>query len=581
MTNNVSITSGSGTVIASDDVSGVQYQRVKLVDGTEDSSAVIPGDATNGLWVNVKNSVPLPVNQSVIDDLYNGSTANLGAGASFVGIATSTLNSAGIQISLKTDQNCTVYVEQSPGLGVGTGTVTTNGTTTLTGSGTNFLSRRVGDQILVNTETIRTIATIASDVSLTVTSPFSTTAGSLTYRMYNWDISDSYNYVAAINNFGITVQAINSYERVRVTNISSSTTTYFRLQTVLCPIIEPMPRSLDASGNFKVAVQSIQDGYGFGAENTPNGEQRFTEPGRLSGATFEGTTIDSSFWVTTVDATGGPGSITQANAEILLNSGTNAASFSTLRSVRRARYVSACPMRCRQVVQLGDTGTTNNTRRWGMAWGTTMPTISDGAYFQLSGTEFSVNTMKNYTGSTGITKITSFNGTYGSTYSPGTSVATYEIYWNNSKIYFVINGEVLHTVSASTATWAATMTFYIYMDNVNSGNTVNKTLECRSASIFRLGKLETSPNWKNFNTTAVTASVLKRGAGRLHKVTFNTLPNNSSVTLYDAITATNPIAVIAPPNGSTPFTHVFDLDFYDGLCITTTPNAINVTVIYE
>ena len=54
MADNVLYSQGSGTTIATDDVSGVHYQRVKLVDGTLDSSAAIPGDATNGLFVNVK-----------------------------------------------------------------------------------------------------------------------------------------------------------------------------------------------------------------------------------------------------------------------------------------------------------------------------------------------------------------------------------------------------------------------------------------------------------------------------------------------------------------------------------------------
>ena len=53
MADNVAITAGSGTTIASDDVSGVHYQRVKLVDGTLDSTAAIGGDATNGLDVDV------------------------------------------------------------------------------------------------------------------------------------------------------------------------------------------------------------------------------------------------------------------------------------------------------------------------------------------------------------------------------------------------------------------------------------------------------------------------------------------------------------------------------------------------
>lgn len=38
MADNVAVTAGSGTSIATDDVSGVQYQRVKISDGTADSS---------------------------------------------------------------------------------------------------------------------------------------------------------------------------------------------------------------------------------------------------------------------------------------------------------------------------------------------------------------------------------------------------------------------------------------------------------------------------------------------------------------------------------------------------------------
>lgn len=53
MADNVAITAGSGTTIATDDVSNVHYQRVKLVDGTLDSTAAIAGDATYGLDVDV------------------------------------------------------------------------------------------------------------------------------------------------------------------------------------------------------------------------------------------------------------------------------------------------------------------------------------------------------------------------------------------------------------------------------------------------------------------------------------------------------------------------------------------------
>lgn len=61
------------------------------------------------------------------------------------------------------------------------GTVATNGSTTLTGTDTYFTDYNVGDTILVSGETVRTIDTIVSDTSLTVTVAFSTTASTLTY----------------------------------------------------------------------------------------------------------------------------------------------------------------------------------------------------------------------------------------------------------------------------------------------------------------------------------------------------------------------------------------------------------------
>ena len=41
MADNVAITAGSGTNIATDDVSGTHFQRMKLVDGTLDSTTAI------------------------------------------------------------------------------------------------------------------------------------------------------------------------------------------------------------------------------------------------------------------------------------------------------------------------------------------------------------------------------------------------------------------------------------------------------------------------------------------------------------------------------------------------------------
>lgn len=61
------------------------------------------------------------------------------------------------------------------------GTVATTGTTTLTGTGTFFADYNVGDQITVDGETVRTIATITSNTVLTVTLAFSNTASAKTF----------------------------------------------------------------------------------------------------------------------------------------------------------------------------------------------------------------------------------------------------------------------------------------------------------------------------------------------------------------------------------------------------------------
>ena len=67
MADNTTLNPGSGgDVISTDDVAGAKIQRVKLVDGTDNSGAVIPGDATNGLFVNVKAMPSLPSGTAVI-----------------------------------------------------------------------------------------------------------------------------------------------------------------------------------------------------------------------------------------------------------------------------------------------------------------------------------------------------------------------------------------------------------------------------------------------------------------------------------------------------------------------------------
>ena len=459
------------------------------------------------------------LSQNVVESTLNSAASpatNIAGGATWSGTADGTLNVAGIQLMVFADQNCTIYVDQSPN-----------------------------------------------------TAP-------------NWDCTDTYEYYANTS-FGVTVQAVGAQFRARITNNNPTVaTSTFRVTSILCPIVEAVPRSLDQWGHFKTSINRIQDLYGFAVECTPVGEMRTVVPNRLVGTSFDGTTVDPNFWEV---ANVGSGTTTQANAQIVLSTGSVANGATSLHSIRRARYVSGAAMVFRAVVTLSS-GNANNKRRWGIAFGTTMPTITDGAYFQLDGTTFSIVTLR----STVETKVDSgnFNGTLGASYSLGTTVHTFEIYWTNSKVWFVISNEVLHTVSATSATWAATMAHYIFMDTVNtSGISSTNTLTCRVASIRRLGPLQTLPIGK-YQSGLTAGVVCKYSAGNLHKIILSGMTSGAIITAYDG---TSTGATIIWASGTinvgaqalvVPVSIDFNgMPFYTGLFFTITGATCNVLVIYE
>lgn len=67
MADNTQLNVGSGgDLIATDDVGGVKFQRVKLVDGTSDSADAIAGDSTYGLDVDVTRLPSLSAGSQLI-----------------------------------------------------------------------------------------------------------------------------------------------------------------------------------------------------------------------------------------------------------------------------------------------------------------------------------------------------------------------------------------------------------------------------------------------------------------------------------------------------------------------------------
>lgn len=365
------------------------------------------------------------------------------------------------------------------------------------------------------------------------------------------------------------------------TDIGLSNITIQKEQAVVSRIeaLKPSGTIVDVGATYQGSLKtSLSDDLGFVGYNTPIGEIRIIEPIRLAGAGFEGTTIDTNFWTT--GATGTSASIVQANAQMLLTSGTSNGAYVYAYSVRRARYVSGSSMRFRCIGQLGDTGTTNNKRRWGIGYGATMPTITDGAWFQLDGTEFSVVTCKG-----GVeTKVTSFNGNLGTTYPLSTNANKCEIYWTNSTIWFVLGGQLLHTVSATSATWSNTMSFHAFKDSLNSGVLgASVTMAVRTASIYRLGSFLTAPTSK-YQSGTTAGIICKYSAGVIHQVIISGITNNAVVTIRDGTAVTDSIiwSSGAMSNQTIPFALDFGgAPFFKGLFFDITGANCNVFINYE
>lgn len=314
----------------------------------------------------------------------------------------------------------------------------------------------------------------------------------------------------------------------------------------------------------------LKDQYGFIVEATPFGELRVVSPFRLVGAIFSGGTVDTKFW--TVSTASGA-TITQSSGQLIATSGGTANGSAQIYSVRKARYTGGSSNRFRGQIQFSDTGVANNIRKWGLSDG------SNGAYFMLSGTALSVVTF--LAGSeTTVAQASWSSSTVGPTL---TNITSYEIYFSNSKVYFVISDVLMHTVSAATAPWTASLNLPIYMSNINSGGaTTTSDLRARVATVYRLGEGETQP-LVHVQTATTAGTQLKYGAGNIHGMVYANVTQNAQIILADGTAAGATIfdsgALGAKTDANSLEFH--NIPFNNGLWMSLTGAAANVIVAYE
>jgi hypothetical protein len=159
-------------------------------------------------------------------------------------------------------------------------------------------------------------------------------------------------------------------------------------------------------------------------------------------------------------------------------------------------------------------------------------------------------------------------------------VNTYEIYVNNKRCYFVINGTLVHTVTATTARYSNTLNFPVRFENTNTGIGTVETLEAWTGTISRMGKSKTEVIYKYIAGAATT--VCKLTQGKILKVIVSGTAANV-ITIVDNNTGTTPVMAVINAQNNVPQYVDFGADgcpFFTGLSIVTS-SAAGVTVIYE
>lgn len=392
-----------------------------------------------------------------------------------------------------------------------------------------------------------------------------------------WLIADAFDYQKNAS-FGMTVQATAAYFKIKVENLSSGTLTY-KLQSVLCPTVEALPRALSDKGHLKVALYELEDELGFHGYFSPVGDLRVCEPYRLVGTTF-GSAADANFWLLTSNGTSASAAI--ANDIATLTSGTSDLGYGQIASVRSARFISLHPIICRINARVTAATATANTRRWG-AFTVTGQTPVAGYYFELS----DAGVLSVVASGTTPVASGSFNGAVPE-YVMDTNVHTYDILYRNTKVHFIIDGVLIHTFTATTARLSAVPHLPACATSINATGASSGVLQIWSMSMTRLGRSTTAPTSK-FQSGTTNGVVCKLGPGKVHSLTISNVSNGAVVTLYDNTTATGTVlwssGTIVVATGQNPgIVNVAlpdGLTFFTGLAFAITTAAANLLVTYE
>lgn len=328
---------------------------------------------------------------------------------------------------------------------------------------------------------------------------------------------------------------------------------------------------------------TITDSWGDTIGSTMIDQLMVAESHRLSGGVFNGSTPDSNFYVASITA-----NATATISNSTLDLATTVDSGSSIKSHAQslARYVGGTMNAFRTIARFGDTGKANNTRRFGIINGNGYGVISnftDGFFFQLSGTTFSVASR---TGSSdNAVDSGSFNGDVAS-WTVDALYHTFEILYTNKTIEFYIDKVRIHTFSQTSARICATRHFKPFGENTNTGVGEVCHLYADVITISQYG-IPASQAKSDFQVGTTAGRILKVGPGNIHLLNISNITNNAVVTVYDGLSTGGRViwASGAMSNQNVPFNVSLDTaggtPFEAGLFITITGANCNLFTKFE
>ena len=391
---------------------------------------------------------------------------------------------------------------------------------------------------------------------------------------------------------------------------------------------------------MQVGVYEIENSWGNKVDITSTGCLATTPLVRLIGVTIYGTTLDTNFWASDLNA---GGTYTQVNGMGSLITNTTANGNASLTTIRTARYITGFQNLFKGNVDFGTTPALNR-KRWGAFTSTyynftiTSASATIGAVYSNNGFTYTVlativsqTTLQTYgTGiplasgtltlvsGTGAATITysaelnqnlpsngamfemlngpnfsvslykagvrykyalngGFNGDHGLTLDTFPStINSFKILYRALEVRFIVNDQLLHYFDCTDDAWTEYLHFPIRYENVNYSNATTNTT-------LRFGGTNICRlgEWQSQPTykyiSTATTTVLKYGAGSLHAIINAT--NTGSITIYDSTSGAG--LTIGTLDGTRALGSIaFDCPFYYGLTIVSTAGTAMI-IIYE